>query len=142
MLIEIGKRGRCKGKIDWLDLWYWYRYDAPGSPPWGCPRCGSERIGDIWGYGPYGKNKRKARIHAVSKCYKCLRQFSMVTKTRFERTKIDMVTWIKVIYLIERYNFSINDLREFLNVTYVTAWKMKKVANQAIKENDLLGWGI
>ena len=46
---------------------------------------------------------------------------------------------MKCIYLVEKYNYTIHDLMDTLEVTYKTAWKMKKVALQAIKENDLLG---
>lgn len=46
---------------------------------------------------------------------------------------------MKLIYLVEKYNMTIYDLCECVGLNYKAASRMRKVALQAIKENDLLG---
>jgi len=134
MLIE--KPSQHKGEYDWIDLWWSYRMD---SPEFNCPWCKSDDIYPLYTLYLRTEESRGERINGVWSCKKCRKQFSPVKGTRFERTKICMWKWMKCIYLVEKYNYTIHDLMDTLEVTYKTAWKMKKVALQAIKENDLLG---
>lgn len=129
MLIDL--KGEKVDEIDWCDMWFSYRYDSPDSPPWGCPWCGNKTIYPIY---------TTKRLHSLWTCGKCKKQHSTVTGTRFERSHVDMEIWLKCIHLVETYNIIIEEITAIFEVSYKTAWKMKKVAKEAIKSSDLLGY--
>lgn len=122
-----------------IDWWYWIRFDAPGAPDW-CVWCGNHETTIFEQRMWIGKNpnSREYRVHPVLNCKKCRKQFSMVTKTRFAGTKIPMTGWLKAIHLIERYNMTINDLKEILEVSYKSAWKVKIKCIDVVKTGDIL----
>lgn len=125
-----------EGGYDLCEFWYYIRYDSKDSPGLYCVHCGNSKVYPLWGAGE--SRNRKGNINSLWTCGKCKKHFSNVLRTRFEGTRIDIEKWIKAIYLVERYNLTVCNLRDILEVSYKSAWKIKKECLDIIKTRDIL----
>ena len=77
------------------------------------------------------------------RCRSCRRKFSILTKTLFERTKIDLRKWVYVIVKLStnsRKGISSLEVARDISVRQATAWKMlDKIRRAMKKQNSLIG---
>lgn len=100
-----------------------------------CPHCGGvERISKMQG--------KSTRIGAY-KCYQCRKPFTVKIGTIFEASHVPMNVWLQAMYLIagSKKGISSNQLHRILGVTLKTAWFMSHRIREAMRSNDLLGFG-
>ena len=74
---------------------------------------------------PYcGHHHCRARSNGQFRCLNCLNNFSVLVGTIFENTKIALVKWFSVMYLISSHKkgISSHQLARDINVTQKTAW--------------------
>ena len=93
-----------------------------------CPQCGAAEsfcvIND-------GRRKRY-------QCKSCRHQTTATAGTKFDPTKLPLVTWFQVIYLIThaKNGISAMEIRQQLGVSYLTGWRIKHKLMQAMQERD------
>ncbi|RYG38876.1 MAG: IS1595 family transposase [Burkholderiales bacterium] len=100
-----------------------------------CPHCGGvERISKMQG--------KSTRIGAY-KCYQCRKPFTVKIGTIFEASHVPMNVWLQAMYLIagSKKGISSNQLHRILGVTLKTAWFMSHRIREAMRSDDLLGFG-
>jgi transposase-like protein len=100
-----------------------------------CPHCGGvERI-SLMG----GKSTRKG----LYKCYQCRKPFTVRIGTIFEGSHVALNIWLQAMYLIagSKKGISSNQLHRTLGVTLKTAWFMSHRIREAMKSDNLGGFG-
>ncbi len=100
-----------------------------------CPKCGErERVGKMGG--------KSTRI-GTYKCYKCRKPFTVKVGTIFESSHVPMHIWLQAIYLMcaSKKGISSNQLHRTLGVTLKTAWFMSHRIREAMRSDDLAGFG-
>src|SRR3954462_4673379 len=105
----------------------------PGGPM--CPHCGGvERISKMQG--------KSTRV-GTYKCYQCRKPFTVKIGTIFEASHVKMHLWLQAMYLIagSKKGISSNQLHRILGVTLKTAWFMSHRIREAMRTDDLLGFG-
>ncbi|MGA2516206.1 MAG: IS1595 family transposase [Thermodesulfobacteriota bacterium] len=101
-----------------------------------CPHCGSkERISKM--------NGKSTRI-GLYKCYVCRKPFTVKVGTIFEDSHIPMRFWLQAIYLLcaSKKGISANQLHRTLGVTLKTAWFMGHRIREAMREGELVPFGM
>ena len=101
-----------------------------------CPHCGEhERISKM--------NGKSTRI-GLYKCYACRKPFTVKMKTIFEDSHVKLHIWLQAIYLIcaSKKGCSANQLHRTLGVTLKTAWFMGHRIREAMREDELIPFGI
>lgn len=104
-----------------------------------CPHCG----GMDKAYRINGKSARPGLL----KCGHCRKQFTVTVGTLFERSKIPLHDWLKVVYLLcsSKKGMSSHQIHRTLGVTYKTAWFMTHRIREAMADpvfkNQLGGSG-
>ncbi len=74
---------------------------------------------------PYcGRHHCYSRSDGFFRCPKCGKNFSVLAKTIFENTKIDLVKWFAAMYLVSSHKkgISSHQLARDIDVTQKTAW--------------------
>lgn len=100
-----------------------------------CPHCGGvERISKMGG--------KSTRI-GTYKCYQCRKPFTVKIGTIFESSHVKMNIWLQAIYLMcaSKKGISSNQLHRTLGVTLKTAWFMSHRIREAMRNDDLAGFG-
>lgn len=101
-----------------------------------CPHCGNkERISKM--------NGKSTRI-GLYKCYKCRKPFTVKIGTIFEDSHLPLRLWLQAIYLLcaSKKGISANQLHRTLGVTLKTAWFMGHRIREAMREGELVPFGI
>ena len=91
-----------------------------------CPGCGYSRIWRI---------QEKERSEYI--CKRCRYHFSLTTGTVFEKTRTPLSKWILAVGLFKT-GVSAHRLKEEVNVTYKTAWKMLNMIRSCISHGQLI----
>jgi transposase-like protein len=81
---------------------------------------------------------RKKRI--LYQCKECGRQTSLTAGTIFHRTRVQLGTWLLMIYLmmLKPDNMRMDETRKTLGLTSRTFWRMKKIIERAMKQDRLV----
>ncbi len=99
-----------------------------------CPHCGSEHVG------------RKNESNKVGRwnCYDCKSSFNVLSKTIFQKTKVELRKWFVAIVLLlnAKKSISSHQLARDLGLTKATAWFMLHRLRRAMEEKDVLLSGI
>jgi transposase-like protein len=96
-----------------------------------CPRCGAtDRI-----YTLKGKSTRRG----VRKCGHCLKPFTVMIGTVFERSHIPLHKWLQALYLLcsSKKGISSHQLHRTLNISYKAAWFMAHRIREAMRDGSL-----
>ena len=100
-----------------------------------CPHCGeAERTSKMGG--------KSTRI-GTYKCYGCRKPFTVKIGTIFEASHVPMNLWLQAIYLMcaSKKGISSNQLHRTLGVTLKTAWFMSHRIREAMRDDNLAGFG-
>jgi transposase-like protein len=100
-----------------------------------CPHCGGfERIGKMGG--------KSTRV-GLYKCYQCRKPFTVRIGTIFESSHVPLNIWLQAMYLIagSKKGISSNQLHRTLGVTLKTAWFMSHRIREAMKSDNMGGFG-
>ncbi len=107
-----------------------------------CPHCGNERA--YYLKPRDGSDARKTRTGSVSerrvwKCAKCRRQFSVLTGTIFHGTKIELRTWLMVVFemVASKNGVSAREIERSYELSPKTAWYMLHRIREAMKDDGL-----
>jgi transposase-like protein len=113
-----------------------------GSPV--CPHCGL--IDGSWYIRPLNGVSRKTRTgqqsqRRVWKCSGCRKQFSVLTGTIFQGSKIPVRTWLLVIFEMcaAKNGISAREVERKYDLTAKTAWFMLHRIREAMKRDPLAG---
>jgi transposase-like protein len=86
-----------------------------------CPECGSKRIYPI-------KDKTKIKRYT---CKDCLRRFSDISQTIFQKTRISLIKWIKAFKMFqENSNLTARKLKNDLKISYTAARRIKRIIQE------------
>lgn len=110
-----------------------------------CPHCGV--IDGHYYLAPRdGSSQRKTRTGAGSqrrvwKCRTCRRQFSVLTGTVFQGSKVRLRTWLFVIFDMcsDKNGISAREIERKYSVTAKTAWFMAHRLREAMRRDPLAG---
>lgn len=107
-----------------------------------CPHCGS--INDHYFLTPKNDAGRKTRTGKVSqrrvwKCKDCRKQFSVLTGTIFDGTKIPIRTWIFVVFEMcaSKNGIAVRELERRYGLSPKSAWFMTHRIREAMKLDPL-----
>jgi transposase-like protein len=95
-----------------------------------CPECGA-----------FGKSAMYFhRNRNLYQCKECGRQTSLTAGTIFHRTRVQLRTWLLMIYLmmLKPDNMRMDETRKTLGLTSRTFWRMKKIIERAMKQDRLV----
>ena len=99
-----------------------------------CPHCESECVG------------RKNERDKVGRwnCYDCKSSFNVLSKTIFQKTKVDLRKWFAMISMLlnAKKSISSHQLARELTLNKATAWYMAHRIRTAMQEGDVLLHGI
>jgi transposase-like protein len=97
---------------EWLESHMW-----PNGPV--CPHCGTDREEITTLHG-------KAHRPGVYLCKACRGQFTVTVKTAFEKSKIPLSKWLKLLFLMadSKKRISAHHVYRALGVSYKSAWFM------------------
>ncbi len=101
-----------------------------------CPHCGGfDRIGKMGG--------KSTRV-GLHKCYQCRKPFTVRIGTIFESSHVPLNIWLQAMYLIagSKKGISSNQLHRTLGVTLKTAWFMAHRIREAMRSDNLGGFGM
>ncbi|MCU1463385.1 MAG: putative transposase for insertion sequence element [Acidimicrobiales bacterium] len=86
--------------------------------------------------GPHGKRS----VRRVWKCAKCRKQFSVLTDTIFQGTKIKLTDWLTVMVLVSsaKNGISGREVERLIGVTPETAWFMLHRLREAMRRESVL----
>ena len=90
-----------------------------------CPKCGHTEY-------------YKIKSRHLFQCAKCQHQTSVTSGTIFHKTRVSLVIWFWVMYLVSRDKRGISALsvsREF-KIAYLTAWTMLHKIREAMSDRD------
>lgn len=89
-----------------------------------CPHCGNHRCSQ--------------RADGLFRCHKCLHNFSVLTGTIFENTKVTLVKWFVAMYLISSHKkgISSHQLSRDSHVTQKTAWHILHKVRSLFAQDD------
>jgi transposase-like protein len=112
--------------------------------PEACPNCGE--VGRCYYLNPTNGVSRKTRTGAVSqrrvwKCGGCRKQFSVLTGTIFQGTKVSVRTWLFVVFEMcaSKNGVSAREIERKYDLTPKTAWFMLHRIREAMKLQPLAG---
>ena len=99
-----------------------------------CPHCESEHVG------PKNESDKVGRWN----CYDCKSSFNVLSKTIFQKTKVDLRKWFAAIVLLlnAKKSISSHQLARNLGLNKATAWFMTHRIRRAMQERDVLLKGI
>ena len=99
-----------------------------------CPHCESEHVG------PKNESNKVGRWN----CYDCKSSFNALSKTIFQKTKVDLRKWFAMIVLLlnAKKSISSHQLARDLGLNKATAWFMAHRIRRAMQERDVLLKGI
>ena len=99
-----------------------------------CPHCESECVG------PKNESNKVGRWN----CYDCKSSFNVLSKTIFQKTKVDLRKWFAAIALLLNAKKSISSyqLARDLGLNKATAWYLAQCIRKAMQEGDVLLKGI
>ena len=100
-----------------------------------CPHCGV--------VGKSSKMGGKSTRVGAYKCYACRKPFTVKIGTIFEASHVPMNLWLQAIYLMcaSKKGISSNQLHRTLGVTLKTAWFMSHRIREAMRDDNLAGFG-
>ena len=91
-----------------------------------CLRCGRKRISRIEVVGKSGKTRQ------IFRCADCEYQFSSLVGSIFEGSHLPLAAWFTAIGILGRnHSASAKLLQRELNISYESAWKLKRKVSQA-----------
>lgn len=98
-----------------------------------CPHCLHAKVYPIQASG------NSAVRPGLYKCSACQRQFTVTIKTVLDGTRLPLETWIQAVGLLcrSRHGLTVSQLREELNVSYQTAWKIMDRIRYALGRTPL-----
>ena len=101
------------------------------------PRCTDCGSGDVYD----GKSKRK---HTQWKCRKCGKQFTVMSGTVMESTKIPLRKWLFAFHLMggARHGLSTRYLARQLGITLKSAWHLTHRIRATMRQNDQKFTGV
>ena len=101
-----------------------------------CPKCGS--MGDHY------KLKGKSTRIGVRKCRDCRKPFRVTVNTVFESSHIPLRVWLQAVFLIasSKKGISSDQLSRALNITLNSAWFMSHRVREAMREGNLVPFGV
>jgi transposase-like protein len=109
-----------------------------------CPHCGL--IDGSWYIRPLNGVSRKTRTgqqsqRRVWKCGGCRRQFSVLTGTIFQGSKIAVRTWLLVVFEMcaAKNGISAREVERKYDLTAKTAWFMLHRIREAMRRDPLAG---
>jgi transposase-like protein len=109
-----------------------------------CPHCGLKD--GAWYIRPLNGNSRKTRTGSMSqrrvwKCGGCRKQFSVLTGTIFQGSKIPVRTWLMVVFEMcaAKNGISAREVERKYELTAKTAWFMLHRIREAMKREPLAG---
>ncbi len=109
-----------------------------------CPHC--ESVAPHYFLKPANGTTRKTRTGSVSqrrvwKCRDCRKQFSVLTGTIFHGTKIEIRTWLFVIFEMcaSKNGVSAREIERKYDLTAKTAWFLLHRIREAMKREPLAG---
>jgi transposase-like protein len=109
-----------------------------------CPHCGV--IDGAWYIRPLNGASRKTRTGTMSqrrvwKCGACRRQFSVLTGTIFQGSKIPVRTWLLVVFEMcaSKNGVSAREIERKYELTPKTAWFMLHRIREAMRREPLAG---
>jgi transposase-like protein len=109
-----------------------------------CPHCGV--VDSAWYIRPLNGTARKTRTGSMSqrrvwKCGACRKQFSVLTGTIFQGSKIPVRTWLLVIFEMcaSKNGVSAREIERKYELTPKTAWFMLHRIREAMRRDPLAG---
>jgi transposase-like protein len=109
-----------------------------------CPHCGV--VDDAWYIRPLNGASRKTRTGTMSqrrvwKCGACRKQFSVLTGTIFQGSKIPVRTWLLVVFEMcaSKNGVSAREIERKYEMTPKTAWFMLHRIREAMRREPLAG---
>ena len=99
-----------------------------------CPYCESEHVG------PKNESNKVGRWN----CYDCKSSFNVLSKTIFQKTKVELRKWFVAIVLLlnAKKSISSHQLARDLGLNKATAWYMGLRIRKAMQEGDVVLQGI
>jgi ribosomal protein L37AE/L43A len=117
--VFLKRYGSEEESVEALEQWRW---------PQGfvCPGCG------------HAGAPVRLRTRALWQCRHCHHQTSVTAGTIFEATKLALTTWFLAMFLLtqQKNGVSALELKRHLDVSYLTAWRIKHKVLQVMKERD------
>ncbi len=109
-----------------------------------CAHCGHGKAYFLTpknGVGRGSGKKRNISVRRVWKCAKCRKQFSVLTNTIMHGTKIEIATWIFVLFEMSanKNGLSARELARKYELTDEAAWFMTMRIREAMKREPLAG---
>ncbi|OIO09592.1 MAG: hypothetical protein AUJ52_06175 [Elusimicrobia bacterium CG1_02_63_36] len=92
-----------------------------------CPRCGNRECS----VHSRGAGRRKLR------CAGCGRTFTDLTGTALARSHLTLGTWAEAAKMVAEGKPTCSDLSVRLKVRLATAWRMRKILKEALKDENL-----
>jgi hypothetical protein len=86
----------------------------------------------------YSEKQDSKRELLIFQCHECHHQTSIISNTIFHKTRIPIIMWfIAIIFFVPyKKKARINPILKYIDVSYSTAWKMKKDIIKGIKKKN------
>ena len=109
-----------------------------------CSHCGSERVYYLKpanGVSRTTRTRKTQTMRRVWKCGACRKQFSVLTGTIFESTKIPLRKWLFVLFemVANKNGIAAREIERKYHLTAKSAWFMTQRIREAMKREPLAG---